>query len=391
MTNSPFLLQKNSAFDLSNGFLPSSDPVKNLPTALSAWDEFVYSLPKLLTSSHFRQFATELPPFNLQALSSGEDYERAMLVLSYIAHAYVWIANGKPANSLPATIAKPLCAVAKHLGRPPLLSYASYALYNWYRFDCSKPIALDNIALLQNFLGGIDEEWFILIHVDIEQKATKGLQALLPTEDAVHNNDSQTLLKQLTLLKESLQQMQATMQRMPEHCDPYVYYHRVRPYIHGWKDNPALPDGLIYESVEEYQNKPQQFKGETGAQSGIIPLFDAALKVSHKDTPLKIHLDEMRFYMPPEHQVFLNKLEQSPSIRDYIKQQNDKSLTNLYNQCIQIIADFRSLHLKYAAQYIEKQQQISLSNPTAVGTGGTPFMAYLRKHRDETEAFLLPS
>ena len=33
---------------------------------------------------------------------------------------------------------------------------------------------------------------------------------------------------------------------MPERCDPYIYFHRVRPYIHGWKDNPALGAGLIY-------------------------------------------------------------------------------------------------------------------------------------------------
>ena len=33
--------------------------------------------------------------------------------------------------------------------------------------------------------------------------------------------------------------------RMPERCDPYIYFERVRPYIHGWKDNPALPEGSM--------------------------------------------------------------------------------------------------------------------------------------------------
>ena len=34
----------------------------------------------------------------------------------------------------------------------------------------------------------------------------------------------------------------AIFDRMPERCDPYVYFERVRPYIHGWRDNPALPE-----------------------------------------------------------------------------------------------------------------------------------------------------
>ncbi len=45
------------------------------------------------------------------------------------------------------------------LGRPPVLSYASYALDNWRRIDRKNPIDLGNIALLQNFLGGQDEEY----------------------------------------------------------------------------------------------------------------------------------------------------------------------------------------------------------------------------------------
>ena len=65
-----------------------------------------------------------------------------------------------------------------------------------------------------------------------------------------------------------------------------------------------------------------------------------------------------------------------------------KKLINEYNNCLEEIRTFRDLHLEFAGIYINKQSQIK--NPfgggsTITGTGGTPFMKYLKKHRDETE------
>ena len=88
-----------------------------------------------------------------------------MRILSFADHAYVWEVPDQPAATLPAQLAQPWYDVAQRLGRPPVLSYASYALDNWRRLDPTKPIQLDNIVLLQNFLGGQDEEWFVVIHI----------------------------------------------------------------------------------------------------------------------------------------------------------------------------------------------------------------------------------
>ena len=66
-----------------------------------------------------------------------------------------------------------------------------------------------------------------------------------------------------------------------------------------------------------------------------------------------------------------------------------KKLVKEYNHCLEEIRQFRAQHLEYAASYIHKQSQIK--NPfgtggsTIRGTGGTPFMKYLKKHRDETD------
>jgi indoleamine 2,3-dioxygenase len=40
---------------------------------------------------------------------------------------------------------------------------------------------------------------------------------------------------------------QAILARMGEKCDPHVYYTRVRLPMSGWRNNPALPRGLVYE------------------------------------------------------------------------------------------------------------------------------------------------
>lgn len=387
--DAPFNIEATSGeFDLSHGFLPATDPILQLPESLIEWEACAAELPKLLVNEKVIETVLSLPEFNVAELKAPEEYERAMMLLSYIAHAYVWGVEKKVPDHLPTQIAKPWYQVAEHIGRPPVLSYASYALYNWKRIDIDAPIALGNIELLQNFLAGIDEEWFILVHIEIEAHAISGIQAILPAFTAVEDDDVKQLMQSLNAVAQSLEKMCDTLDRMPEHCDPYMYYRRVRPYIHGWKDNPALPNGLVYEGVDAYEGKPQKFKGETGAQSSIIPAFDRLLGVAHADNPLKQHLLEMQQYMPPSHRRFLEYLEARPSVREFVKAHRGE-LRDIYNQCIKLIGRFRLTHLQYAAQYIQKQSQTSLANPTEVGTGGTPFMEYLRKHEQETEQYLL--
>ena len=38
-----------------------------------------------------------------------------------------------------------------------------------------------------------------------------------------------------------LGEMQRTLSRMGERCDPNIYYSRVRAYMQGWRSNPSLP------------------------------------------------------------------------------------------------------------------------------------------------------
>lgn len=377
-------------FNTQHGFLPANDPLTSLPEVFSEWEDAAHQLPKLLLSDQLRSLLKALPPFPVQQLQNQAQLERAMLIVSFLGHAYVWGAP-KPSDRLPAQLAVPWFELAQRLGRPPVLSYASYALHNWRRFEKDRAIELGNIALLQNFLGGIDEEWFILIHVDIEARAIPAMASILPAQAAVVANNPDKLVHAIHRIAGALEGMCQSLARMPEHCAPFIYYNRVRPYIHGWNNNPSLPDGLLYEGVPAYQGKPQIFRGETGAQSSIIPALDTAFAIEHEDDPLKRYLLEMRDYMSAQHRTFLDQIATGPSIRKFIQQEHNNmpELAETYNRCVMLIEQFRSMHLQYAANYIHQQSESSDANPTGIGTGGTPFMTYLDKHKRETHRFLI--
>ena len=379
------------------GFLPP-DPLDQLPDS-PMLIQIGQELPKLLSARRVRQFIDEqrqlLP--SIPATWQDRDYRAAMRIFSFAGHAYVWEAPEQPAAALPAQLAQPWHDIAVKLGRPPVLSYASYALDNWRRLDPARPIQLDNIVLLQNFLGGLDEEWFVVIHVQIERQAGPGLAGLIQAINGAASNKPDDVLDGLQRLAAAQTEMRNTLLRMKERCDPYMYYNRVRPYIHAWKNSPTLPQGLVYEGVTAYAGRPQQFRGETGAQSSIVPCLDAGLGVSHAPDPLTVYLQEMREYMPPQHRTFLSAIEQStdeknrPLLSAYIRDRrsDNPNLWRSYCTCVDLLAQFREIHVGYADSYIHRQHQIHASNPSAVGTGGTPFMAYLQKHLDETRRALV--
>ena len=372
-------------------FLPSKDPLKKYITksrSLQKLENIASELPKLLLTGKVQETIDGLKvnALSIKPLLKKNDLRElklSMVHLSFIAHAYIW-GGKKPSKILPEVISKPWVEVSSILGRPPILSYASYCLDNWYRVDKSKKISLENVALITNFLGGVDEDWFVTIHVCIENAAKDAVTAAYEISKLKSNKDKK-LDDGLRRIIISLREVNAIFSRMPEKCDPYVYYHRVRPFIFGTKDNPDLKKGLVYEN--QFNNMPQFFRGETGAQSSIMPFLDGALGIYHTKDHLRHYLNEMREYMPPEHRSMIEEVENISKAKEMINE--SKSLTNKYNKCLEEIRKFRALHLEFAASYIHKQSQIK--NPfgtggsTIKGTGGTPFMKYLKKHRDETE------
>ena len=373
-------------YEMDEIFLPDMfDPVVTL----------ALDLPKLLPTGRVRHFLDQIPQINEAAFDQLDDarLRKLMVHYSFIVQSYVW-GEDKVPDFLPRNLAVPYCHLSDLMGQYPLLPYTGYTLDNWARLDKQGPISLDNICVIQNFLGGQDENWFILVHVEIEAKAGPALAAIPPLLGAVDAGDTKAVLRHLRDIRDAWDQINPVFDRMVERCDPHTYYLRVRPYIHGWKDNPALPEGLIYKGVENFDGKGQLFRGQTGSQSSIVPTMDALLGVTHQKDEFRAYLDDLHQYRPPGHRAFIEDVRDQSRLREYVQSLDQnvsghKEIRDLYNEILDYVMKFRTRHLEYAASYINKQARSAAGNPTEIGTGGTPFMAYLKKHRDETQRMKL--
>lgn len=372
------MLEEVAERALERGFLPAEDPVVELPAG-PPWQFITTHAPALALTDHLRARVAELPPFPLENLHTIAESRRAYVALAFLAALYVHAPRQPPVDRLPRALAVPLHETAARLGLPPILTYAAQSLYNWRRVDPHGPIEPENLLLLNGFQGGQDETWFITIHTTIEAAAAPALQALRTGQRAVVKGDAATLRDALTRMGHTLEVMMRLLRRMDERCDPYVYYHRVRPYMFGWQD-----EGLLYEGVAE---EPLRVRGETGAQSSIIPAIDAGLGVTHPEDEMRQYLEEMHRYMPAGDRAFIAGLAAGPTVRDFVRERTrgEPGLRHAYNGALRRLAAFRRLHIEYAARFILQPA----GGHAGKGTGGTPFTVYLKRHIETTEKHLL--
>jgi indoleamine 2,3-dioxygenase len=350
--------------NMPRGFLPQEDPLTAFPpgSELSQLDEWGHDLPSLLYKHDFRSYVEKLriPPWPEQN-SPIAQLRLYYLRIGFLASAYVNQVSMPRANVLPKNIAVPFCHACRLLNRPPILSYDGYALYNWKRFDPLGPIALGNIDTLQNFVHLYDEHWFILVHVEIEALAAEILSAIRHTSLAVEQQDRAQVNHILSVIAQCIWKQVDVLRRIPEYMDPALYFKTFRPYIRFFEN-------VVYEGVEE---QPLNFRGETGAQSSILPVLTAFMKIKHRWSVLTDHLADMQRFMPAEHRAVIAEVEALPSVRAFADREP-------YNEVLEAMATFRDTHYAWAQQYIQKW----VDDPR--GTGGTPYMEWLKQLIDET-------
>lgn len=353
-----------------HGFLPADDPAVSFPrgSELAILDEIGHDLPSLLHDPGFRSRARTwtIPHWR----DPADPAQRLPLLrlyyvrVGFLASAYINQVGQPTATVLPANLAGPLCQVCQLLARPPILSYDGYALYNWKRFDRAGPIALANIDTIQNFVHLYDEHWFILVHVEIEAIAARVLHAIGEIGAAMAARDESRVNRALQDIASSVWSQVGVLRRIPEKMDPAIYYKTFRPYIRFFEN-------VIYEGIAA---QPMDYRGETGAQSSIMPTLVALMKIPHHPTLLTNHLADMQRFMPLEHRQLIDEVRALPPFRDLA----DKTV---YNNVLEAMATFREVHFSWAQQYIHAHVADDR------GTGGTPYMRWLDQLIAETRNY----
>ena len=365
----------------SRGFLPEHDPLIGFPSnsEFAGLDEIGLDLPSLLQDPSFRAYARSLDiplwPENRVGPSDVPELRLYYMRVGFLASAYINQVGQEPSRVLPANLALPLCRACKLLNRPPILSYDGYALYNWKRFHKDGPIALGNIDTIQNFVHLYDEHWFILVHVEIEAIAARILERVATVQAALDANESGPIDDAVRDIAGAINEQVRVLRRIPEKMDPALYYKTFRPYIRFFENVECEAEVAGARVAAGSAARLRiNFRGETGAQSTIMPLLVAFMKIPHRTSMLTTHLIDLRNYMPAEHRALIAAVEEMPSIREIASKQN-------YNAVLDAMAEFRSVHYGWAQEYINRRTD----DPR--GTGGTPYMQWLKQLIDETLAF----
>ncbi|XP_053574104.1 indoleamine 2,3-dioxygenase 2 [Bombina bombina] len=372
------------------------EPLTNLPVYYEPWMNIAENLPALIESKQLRDKVRKVPELDIKHLSGYRELRFARLILSHIVMGYVWQdGEQEAAKILPRSLAVPYHQLSQVLGLPMIIVHADLVLANWKRKEPLGPMTYENLSPIIYFPGGESFRGFVIVTLLVEVAAIPGLRAVAQAVSAVLHEDKQTLLRALGELEQSINKMSDSLQLMNNYVDPDVFYNTIRPFLAGWKDNPSLSEGLIYEGVMD--EKPLSFSGGSAAQSSIFHVFDELLGVRHQHKSADFLLC-MRQYMPPQHQRFI-EWAGSPSISKYVLCSGCVDLISTFNNCVSALTQLRSLHIRIVSKYISAAGARARTEKGQIGergqiqeergTGGSQIMSFLKSVRDTCKEGLL--
>ncbi|XP_035982694.1 indoleamine 2,3-dioxygenase 2 isoform X2 [Fundulus heteroclitus] len=380
------------AFDISEelGFI-LEEPLTHLPDYYRVWMDLANNLAHLIESRKLRDLVHKMPVLSPHLLSNHRELRLAHLALGFICMGYVWQeGQHEPAQILPKALAWPYWLISRRLGLPPILTYADSVLANWKLKDPT-----GNMDLIFSFPGGESCRGFFMVSLLVEMAGSSGITGALEVMHAMKISDLIGIQKGLIKVTQSLRKMKETFQLMHNHVEPNAFHGTLRIFVSGWRDNPMLPRGLLYEGVS---NEPILLSGGSAAQSSAIQCFDALLCIQHEGET-GAFLTRMRDYMPPAHRQLIETLSVCPSLRDFITTCSSSDLCQAYNSCVSALVDLRSYHLNTVAKYVlvPGNRAISMGCPlrgvgtalNTTGTGGSDLMVFLKSVRNTTQRALI--
>jgi indoleamine 2,3-dioxygenase len=375
------------------GFLPIKDPLKYLPEEYSCLQETINKLhvyqnyindtenkgilgiPDEIVEKvkHIPDYSIiihlETDPFVLQALFRAYAFITSGYTLEQSYQEYLKSGNyGKARQLLPKNIAQPFVLVSKKLDVHPWMDYHyGYSLGNYVKNDPEGDLHWKNLDMACKFTGTPDEIGFIMVHVYINEMSPKLVESVTEYGRSL-NIDS------LKKCGEHLQEINRRRRDMWS-ASRHERYNDFRVFIMGIKGNDSIfGQGLTYEGC--FNDEPQQYRGQTGAQDNIIPMMDIFTGIVdyYPDNKLTEYLLDLRTYRPTCIQNYLSDLrnyyKENPLFKQLIEAGSYEGLVYLL-KIVDEVYLFRNGHWQFVQKYIMSNTKY------AFATGGTPITSWL--------------
>ncbi|TWW59943.1 Indoleamine 2,3-dioxygenase 2 [Takifugu flavidus] len=378
-----------------------SDPLQELPPYYQPWMDIALHVPQLVEAHQLRSCVDQMPLLSSQFLNLHRELRLAHLALGVMTMGYIWQEGEKnTVEMLPQNLAIPYWEVSQRLGLPPILTHADTVLANWRKKD-----PLGNLELLVSIPGGDCAQGFFLVTLLVELAAASGIWNIPTVINGVRNGNAAAVAGALEAIGRSLQDMKDALQLMHVHVKPAVFYGIMRIFLSGWKDNPSMPSGLVYQGV---QPEPLEYSGGSAAQSSLLHCFDELLGVEHGGKS-GAFLTRMRSYMPPAHRKLIEDISLQTPLKTFVQQRASEELTQAFQNCLTKLLALRNYHITVVSRFItipaararqireqtSGVEELISKAPAALeemGTGGSSIMTFLKHVRRETkEAFLSES
>ncbi|XP_071389967.1 indoleamine 2,3-dioxygenase 1 [Centroberyx affinis] len=402
-SKAPFSLDLYHVSEELGFLLPQ--PLEELPPYYQPWMDIALRVPELVRSHGLRSCIHKMPLLSSQFLERHRELRLAHLALSVMTMGYAWQeGENDTVETLPRNLAVPYWEVSQRLGLPPILTHADAVLANWKKRDPEGPFDMENLELLVTLPGGDSVRGFFMVTLLVELAAVPALRSIPIVINGVRCGDAEAVAKALEDISQSIQDMTDALKLMQVYVEPSVFYGIMRIYLSGWKDNPSMPKGVVYEGV---QTEPMEYSGGSAAQSSLLHCFDELLGVKH-EAKSGAFLTRMRNYMPPAHKQLIHDISLQPSLKSFVHQRASERLSQAFQLCVTKLLAFRSYHINVVSRFItvpaararqlRSQGQASEGEmisraPTALeerGTGGSGIMTFLKTVRDQTRDAYLP-
>ncbi|XP_034452609.1 indoleamine 2,3-dioxygenase 1 [Hippoglossus hippoglossus] len=381
------------------------EPLKELPPYFQPWMDIALRVPELVLSHELRSHIHKMPLLSSSSLQKYRELRLAHLTLSVMTMGYVWQeGENDTVEVLPCHLAVPFWEVSQRLGIPPILTHADGVLANWRKRDPEGPFDMENLELLFSLPGGDSVRGFFMVTLLVELAAVPALRSIPTVINGVRCRDTEAVARALEDISRSMQDMTDAFKLMQAHVETSVFYGIMRIYLSGWKDNPSMPKGLVYEGVG---TEAMEFSGGSAAQSSLLHCFDELLGVKHEEKS-GAFLTRMRTYMPPAHKQLIQDISLQPPLRSFVQQQASERLNQAFHLCVTKLLALRSYHINVVSRFITvpaaRARQLRKQNPDLEremvsrapkaleerGTGGSGIMSFLKTVRDKTKDALLP-